>query len=279
MQLINLTKEPDMGNGFIYVLSHPQMVNLYKIGATHTNMAECISSLNETGLPKSYIAERIYEIDARHLREIELEINKQLTRTGQFNQKFFDGELDKCIEIVEDAIFQITNDLSNELIKDAINRSLEKLRLEEVEKNQLLELQELRKIEAEKIRFRLETANEMMDQRREQWLKDWIARNGDGIVDSGKMVDEALHSKWDRYVMRPMGVIFGLAFAILIAGITAPIGPVVLIVFLIWFFIKRSQEKSSSRYSLTTWAYMNHPTVTIETLEKYEKEFKLKSTP
>jgi hypothetical protein len=24
---------------------------------------------------------------------------------------------------------------------------------------------------------------------------------------------------------------------------------------------------------------MNHPTVTIETLEKYEKEFRLKSTP
>jgi hypothetical protein len=279
MQKINLTKEPEIGNGFIYVLSHPQMVNLYKIGATHTNMAECIASLNDSGLPKPYVAEKIYEIDARHLREVELEIFNKLKLTGQFNQKFFDGDLDKCIEIVEDAIYLVTNDESNELIKEAVNRSLEKIRLEDVEKKQIADAQELKEIEAEKIRFRLETANEMMDQRREQWLKDWIARNGDGIVDSGKMVDEALHSKWDRYVMRPMGVIFGLAFAILIAGITAPIGPVVLIVFLIWFVIKRNQEKSSSRYSLTTWAYMNHPTVTIETLEKYEKEFKLKSTP
>lgn len=276
MQQINLTKEPENGNGYIYVLSHPQMVNLYKIGATHTNMAECIASLNESGLPKSYVAERIYEIDARHLREIELEINKQLTRTGQFNQKFFDGELDKCIEIVEDAIFQITNDSSNELIKDAVNRSLEKLRLEEIEKNQLLELQELKKIEAEKIRFRLETANRMMDQKREQWLKNWIAINGDGIVDSGKMVDKALHSKWERYIGRPLGVILGLAVSILIAGVTAPIGPIILIALIIWFLIKRSKEKSSSRYSLAEWSYLNCPTITIETLEKYEQEFNLK---
>lgn len=275
IQQINLTKEPNSGHGYIYVLSHPQMVNLYKIGATHTNMAECIASLNETGLPKSYVAERIYEIDARHLREIELEINKQLTRTGQFNQKFFDGELDKCIQIVEDAIFQITNDSSNELIKEAVNRSLEKLRLEDVEKKQIADLQELKRVEALKLQLRIDAANKAMDLKRETWLKDWIQKNGDGVVDTDKMFNEVMHSKLDRYFWIPIGSIFLFGLALLIAIVTAPIGLIVLAVFLIWFFMKRNQEKSSSRYSVTEFAYRNYPIVTNETLEKYEKEFNL----
>ncbi len=275
MEPINLIKEPENGNGYVYVLSHPQMVNLYKIGATHTNMAECIASLNETGLPKSYIAERIYEIDARYLREIELEINKQLTRTGQFNQKFFDGELDKCIEIVEDAIFRITNDSSNELIKDAVNRSLEKLRLEEVERKQIAAAKELQIIEAQKIQHRVDAANKAMDLRREIWLKDWVAKNGDGIVDVGKMVNEAMHSKFDRYVLIPIGFILLFGLALTIAIVTAPVGLIVLVAFLIWFLVKRNQENTSSRYSVNEWAYQNHPIVTSETLEKYERELNI----
>lgn len=275
MQTINLRLEPQNGHGFIYILSHPQMLNLYKIGATHTNMAECIASLNDSGLPKPYVAERVYEIDARHLRDIELEIHRQLNITGQFNQKFFDGNLKECIDIAEDAIYLITKDSSNELIRAAINRSIEKIRLDEVEKNQLLELQELKRVEAEKIQSRLDAANEAMDQKREQWLKNWIAKNGDGMVDAGKMVHEAMYSKWDRYVMGPIGYIFGFAVLVVIAGVTAPVGPIIFVVFLIWFFIKRSQEKTSSRYSVTEWAYQNYPAVTIETLEKYEREFNL----
>lgn len=275
MQQINLTKEPENGNGYIYVLSHPQMVNLYKIGATHTNMAECIASLNETGLPKSYVAERIYEIDARHLREIELEIKKQLTRTGQFNQRFFDGELDKCIEIIEDAIFQITNDSSNELIRDAVNRSLEKLRLQDVENKQIAAAQELKRIEALKLQLRIDTANKAMDLKRELWLKDWIAKNGDGTVDVGKMVNEAMHSKFDRYVLIPIGSVLLFGLALMIAIVTAPVGLIALVVFLIWFFVKRNQENSSSRYSVNEWAYRNHPVVTSETLEKYERELNI----
>lgn len=273
MQTINLRQEPQNGHGFIYILSHPQMLNLYKIGATHKNMAECIASLNDSGLPKPYVAERVYEIDARYLREIELEIHRKLNITGQFNQKFFDGDLDQCIGVIEDAIYLITKDSSNELIRAAINRSIEKLRLEEVEKNQLLELQELKKIEAEKIQFRLDAANEIMNEKREQWLKNWIAKNGDGVVDTEKMVNEVMYSKWDRYVMNPISYIFGFAVLAVIAGVTAPIGPIILVIFLIWFFVKRSQEKSSGRYSVTEWAYQNYPVITIATLEKYEREF------
>ena len=121
---MSIKNKPKLGFGFIYILSHPSMPSVYKIGLTTNSVHQRIQELNTTGLPKSFRAEKIFEIREIHLRSVEQHAHKKLKNKDLHHGKeFFKCDISECVEAVEDSILKITDELSEELIGRAKERA------------------------------------------------------------------------------------------------------------------------------------------------------------
>jgi hypothetical protein len=88
-------KEPKAGYGFIYILSNPAMQNLYKVGLTTNSVAQRSKELSSsTGVPKPFVPEKIFEVDASKLLDIEQLAHRKLkSKNRHFWKEFFEGQL------------------------------------------------------------------------------------------------------------------------------------------------------------------------------------------
>lgn len=95
--------------GFIYILSNPSMKGVLKVGMTTKSVRERVSELNTTGVPRSFVIEKTFEVDQSFLNEVERTAHKILKGQRKHHGKeFFKCDLDTCKAAVEDAIYQVT---------------------------------------------------------------------------------------------------------------------------------------------------------------------------
>lgn len=101
-------RAPQKGFGFIYILSNPSMLGIYKIGLTKNNVGKRIGQLsNTTGIPTTFKVEKLYEVEIKYLRAVEKAIHKDLKKKGLHQGKeFFKTTLDDCIKYTETIIQQ-----------------------------------------------------------------------------------------------------------------------------------------------------------------------------
>ena len=112
-----------MGKGFIYILSNPSMPGVFKIGLTTNSVYQRIRELSTTGVPQKFKVERLFEIDQSSLLRVESSAHTMLKRMGHHEGKeFFRCDLNLCVEVVEDVIFEMTGAISPDLVGDAQER-------------------------------------------------------------------------------------------------------------------------------------------------------------
>lgn len=113
---------PDFG--FVYILSNASMPGLYKIGLTTSRVRQRINELNTTGVPTSFVAEKVFCISARHLATVETNAHKRLRERGfHHGKEFFRASLDTCVQVVEDAILEYTGEQSVDIVGQARERA------------------------------------------------------------------------------------------------------------------------------------------------------------
>ncbi|MCD8504133.1 MAG: GIY-YIG nuclease family protein [Burkholderiaceae bacterium] len=93
---------------------------------TTNSIAQRIRELNSTGVPTSFHAERVFEIPARFLNQVERQVHKRLKHKGNHHGKeFFRIGLSECSQCVEDIILEITGESSVDVVGLAKERKLE----------------------------------------------------------------------------------------------------------------------------------------------------------
>ena len=77
----------------IYFLSNPAMENLYKVGLTSNSVSLKLKELSSvTGVPKTFQVEKIFEVDASKLEEIEYISHQKIESENLHDGKeFFEG--------------------------------------------------------------------------------------------------------------------------------------------------------------------------------------------
>lgn len=172
-----INKKPDFGNGFIYILGHPSMQNIYKVGLTTNSVKKRIQELTTTGVPKPFKAKKIFEIDADYLRDVEQLAHKKLkVKKMHYGKEFFKGSLSACQEAVEDAIYEITQCNSQDLIGEAAQRAKERRYHKEQKRIQ----SEYERQQLDYKRKRLEIFNQKIDKDRGRYK--FIHRKGYDFV-------------------------------------------------------------------------------------------------
>lgn len=116
--------DPEPNFGFIYILSNASMPGLYKVGLTTSRVGQRINELNTTGVPTSFVAEKVFRISARHLATVEKNAHKRLRARGLHHGKeFFRTSLDTCVKVVEDTILEFTGEQSEDVVGLAKERA------------------------------------------------------------------------------------------------------------------------------------------------------------
>ncbi len=159
---MDFRKPPRDSHGFIYILSNESMRGIYKVGLTTNSVNQRIGELNGTGVPTTFKAERIFEVEERYLRRVEQTIHSELKAVGAHHGKeFFQIELQKCVTCAEDVIYRLTGSNAEELVGQA------KRRHKEAEERRRWEQEEERRRHA-----LLQEENRKVVIQREQWQSD-----------------------------------------------------------------------------------------------------------
>lgn len=245
---MSIKRQPDPGNGFIYILSNPSMPNVYKVGLTTNSVKQRIQELSTTGVPRPFEAEKVFEVPESKLRTIEQLAHRMLKNKDLHHGKeFFEGSLDDCITAVQDAIYKITKSNSVDLVGEAKQREADALKRREQEKQQ----KELERIRLQKLEERVEQANRLIDQKRETFIT--LA------IEEEKQNASALI----KYFLLPAGI--GLLLAIGLAVIYEG-GPVAWIgVPLLAYWLIQKDKKDERERHLAA-AIAKHPYFTTETI-------------
>jgi hypothetical protein len=246
------SSEPNIGYGFIYILSNPSMPNVYKVGLTTSSVRKRIQELTSTGVPKPFTAEKIFEVPEISLRQIEQLAHKKLKNKDLHHGKeFFEGRLEDCINAVQDAIYEITKSSTHELIGLAKERARE----EEARKEQLRQQKIWEKNQLEKLDEEIRVANIEVEKNR--------------LVYAEKLkIEEKNQTPFaDKYFFIPIFAI-GLmiaAYALVYEyGFTA----FMLIVASTWWFISTGKkEEKDKHYKLAAEKFPNYNRVNFHTFK------------
>jgi len=147
---MNINQKPNIGAGYIYILSNPSMPNIYKVGLTTGELKKRIQELNSTGVPQTFVVEHVFEVPETKLRSVEQLAHRKLKLKGLHHGKeFFEGQLFDCVIAVQDAIFEIIKIESPDLVGQAKQRAIEKAaklaKVREKENRERLEKDQLEK--------------------------------------------------------------------------------------------------------------------------------------
>jgi hypothetical protein len=200
---------PGSGYGIIYILSNPTMPGIFKVGLTTNSVNQRIKELNTTSVPQPFKAERIFEIEARHLREVEQLAHKKLKNRG-FHQgkEFFSCALVECNDAVEDSILELTNHKSEDLVGKAARRAA--AAKTEADEERLLKEQRRSDLEAKE--KRLEIVNQEISTRRTAYLQELRRKK------------EHQQPALDRFIVRPIQLASGVILGFLLLAVDAPLG-------------------------------------------------------
>jgi hypothetical protein len=165
---MSFEKQPEPNQGFIYILSNVSMPGVYKVGLTTNSVRQRAQELASTGVPTEFHAERVFEIEERHLRAVEFHSHRKL-KSKNFHQgkEFFRAPLELIVEIVEETIFEITLSKKQDLIGQAEQRISARKNRELIER--------LKKEHEELVRQVISQEN-MEGRRREQDKNEFTAR-------------------------------------------------------------------------------------------------------
>ena len=238
-------KNPSAGKGFIYILSNPSMLNIYKVGLTTNSIKQRIQELNSTGVPKTFKLENKYEIDEKKLLAVE-RLSHQKLKSNELHhaKEFFEGSIDLIREAVEDSIYELTNETAIDIVGLAHQRKIEndkKIQEQNIFNNRINE--------------RLIIENKIVDAKRLNYIKS----TKDDLKNNTSFVD--------KYIYTPIGVIL---IGALVIGImfTGPIGWIFVAVVGWWIynedFIKPEDE-------LINKSHQKFPYKNIEEIEKIIK--------
>ena len=244
-----IDKDPDIGYGFIYILSNPSMPGVFKVGLTTNSVRQRIKDLNTTGIPKSFQAEKIFHIRETHLKAVEQLAHKKLKNKDLHHGKeFFEGSLIDCVQAVEDAIYEITNEHQVDLIGQAKERAESERRRRELNK---------RILEEKKIRLSL--VNKQIDSERELYVNR--------LRNQRKSEEPFL----DKYVYAPLGY---LIFGGIVLSIAVSMGPIGWLVAPAIIYIVYKYDKNDEDSRLRNSAAEKFPYKNIDNFELYEIELK-----
>jgi T5orf172 domain len=177
---MNLGREPRNGFGYVYILSNPSMPRVFKIGLTTNTIGQRIRELSSTtGVPRQFVAQRVFEIEVRYLNEVERRAHKTLQAKGLHHGKeFFEGELTRCVEAVEDAVYQVTNAEATELVGMARQRAEQEERRLAAEAQKRIE-ESRRQIEAQR---RADWERQQDAARKQRWADACDRANSIGLA-------------------------------------------------------------------------------------------------
>lgn len=239
------SKEPRDGFGFVYILSHPSMPNVFKVGITTNSVRQRIQELNTTGLPKPFRAEKIFEIDARHLRAVEQLAHAKLKQKDLHHGKeFFEGQMKDCVEAVEDAIFELTNSHTEDLVGKAAHRAAEEQRQRDLERIRIESERKQRELKEDRVR----KANIEIDAQRAQYIE--------ALAKERKDSEPFLY----RYVGAPLGFILVGLIGIGIMTSTGPLGWIGVPLLVYWIYQK---DRGDTEKFLNTEAERKYPHKTM----------------
>lgn len=246
------SSEPNIGYGFIYILSNPSMPNVYKVGLTTGSVRKRIQELTSTGVPKPFTAEKIFEVPENSLRQIEQLAHKKLKNKDLHHGKeFFEGRLEDCINAVQDAIYEVTKSSSPELIGLAKERAREQeARKEQLRQQKIWEQNQLEKLDEE-----IRVANKEVEKHRLAY------------AEKSKIEEKNQTPFTEKYFFIPIAVI-GLmigAYAMVYEyGFTA----FLLITAATWWFISASKkEEKDKHYKLATEKFPYYNRVNFHTFK------------
>jgi hypothetical protein len=247
-------KQPSPGKGFIYILSNPSMVNVYKVGLTTSSVKQRIQELSTTGVPRPFQAERVFEIPETKLRAVEQLAHKKLKNKDLHHGKeFFEGSLHDCVTAVEDAIYEITKSGSVDLVGQARERADAELRRRE-EEQRLGELEKQRRIILEQ---RVTDANRGIDSERANYINTLI------IEENNKK------PFLEKYIWEPFGYFLVVTIGFYIMSVGGPLAWLG-VPLLFWWII--SKDKSNLRERRMKSASEKYPYFTVDTINSYYKK-------
>jgi len=89
--------------GYVYVLSHPQMPGLIKVGHTSRPVAQAVEELNRvSGLPEHFVIEASVESSSPDLHTAE--IHRLLAARVIQGMEYFEAELPAVLRVVEEVV-------------------------------------------------------------------------------------------------------------------------------------------------------------------------------
>ena len=251
---MSIHREPKSGHGFIYILSHPSMPDVYKIGLTTNSIKQRIQELNTTGVPKPFQVERMFEVEAGCLLRVERLAHEKLkSKNLHHGKEFFEGKLISCVEAVEDSIYEITNEHSEDLIGLAKERAAKEKAYRDAEKTR-------KEREAQLLQqklARLTRTNEEVGRQREQYRNKLIKQAS---------VDESLLV---RLLLNPFGYVLIAAIfvlLILLSGLSVNWLFVPIVIFIIF----RSNKLSESEKLLNQFEDLAVAMFPYKTIDNFE---------
>ena len=159
---MNLSVTPINGNGFVYILSNPAFEGTHKIGLTTRSLAERLRELNNTSVPEDFKLEKAFEIQEKHLRDVESRAHQILRRKEKhYRKEYFLASLEECVEAVQDAIYHVSGSYAQELVGKAKERAAEAERLAAIR----------RRNEERRLSI-LQSENAQIDQRRKLLIEE-----------------------------------------------------------------------------------------------------------
>jgi hypothetical protein len=255
-----ITSPPPDNYGFIYILSHPSMPNVFKVGLTTNSVAQRIRELNGTGLPKPFKAEKIFAVEMVHLRNVEQLAHKKLSvKDMHHGKEFFEGILSECVASVEDAIYEIAKISSTELVGQAKRRSDNARRVKEAseaaeahQKDIVKQKIEQEEAVAEAERRLVLSHNETIDGLRRTFIKNREQEIKDKV------------SFFEKYVLSTIALIVFGFFTVVLVVDGEPVVIIVLVIF--WLFVAKGvrSDKLSLEKSRHDEATKKYPYKTMD---------------
>ena len=230
------------------------MPGVYKIGLTTNSIKQRIQEFNTTGVPKPFQVERIFEVEAGRLLRIERLAHEKLKRRNLHHGKeFFEGQLISCVEAVQDSIYEITNEHSEDLIGLAKERAAKEKAYRDAETTR----KEREALLLQQKLARLARTNKEVERQREQYKDKLLKQAGD---------NESLLVK---FLLNPFGYVLIAAIFVLLV-LLSELSSNWLFVPLVIYIILRNKKLSETEKLLNQFEDLTVTMFPYKTIDNFE---------
>lgn len=244
-----------LDHGFVYILSNDSMQGIFKVGITTNTVRQRMRELNATGVPTPFRAEKIFQVQLRHLSSVERHAHKKLKDRGLHQGKeFFRAQLSACVAAVEDSIHELTGASCHDLVGLAKQRA----EIERQERERAKERAEQEAAARQSLRARLDSENMLIGEQRKAWIDS--VRSADKPGPLGRVFN---------LLALTFGAVFFLAMLYLFVAIGGFWGALIYAGTGWWLFSMAREQARSSARELEKQAAERLPLKTLES-EEYQ---------